>query len=149
MTTATYMGAVLRETAGFTIIFLDAGGCATCGETLEEALAMGKDALEGWLEVAVDSGDPIPSPRDHKVADVSAWLYADEEDGDERGDWVGLFPVEVTLPEPGRTVPVHVNAVLMQRIADLGGATSRRIDLRRFVEDAVEHEIERYRKSAA
>lgn len=149
MTTATYMGAVLQETAGFTIIFLDAGGCASCGDTLDEALAMGKDALEGWLEVTVDRGETVPKPTPYTIADVEAWLYADDDGEGERGTWLGLFPVKVSLPEPGRMVPVCLNVGQMQRIADLENATARPIDLTRFIEQAVEHELERYRKSAA
>ena len=149
MTKATYNGAVLQEAVGFTIIFLDAGGCASCGDTLEEVLAMGQEALEGWLEVAVDRGDPIPEPTDYTTADVDGWLYAGEDDDGERGIWLGLFPVEVTVPEPGRIVPIRLDAGQMRRIAALGGASARPMDLTRFIEEAVEHEIERYRKSAA
>lgn len=144
----TLTGAVLRENVGFTIIFLDAGGCASCGDTLEEVLAMGKEAVEGYLAVAIDSGDPLPQPTEHSIADVDAWLYDGEEGHDDRGTWVGLFPVEVEIPPRVATIPVHVKADLVQRIAELSQGTARQIDSGRFIEEAVEHEIERYRKSA-
>lgn len=38
-------------------------GCMSQGETAEEALAMIQDAMRGWLEVALEHGDPIPEPR--------------------------------------------------------------------------------------
>ena len=38
----------------------DLPGCHSAGDTFEEAMANAKEAIEGWLEVAVDFGDPIP-----------------------------------------------------------------------------------------
>jgi antitoxin HicB len=37
-------------------------GCVTAGETIEEALAMLGDAIEGWIESALAAGLPIPEP---------------------------------------------------------------------------------------
>ena len=34
--------------------------CITYGETIEEAIAMAKDAIEGCLEVLIEEGQPIP-----------------------------------------------------------------------------------------
>jgi len=38
-------------------------GCLSQGETAEEALEMIQDAMQGWLEVALEMGDVIPEPR--------------------------------------------------------------------------------------
>jgi antitoxin HicB len=38
-------------------------GCMSQGETAEEALAMIREAMEGWLEVALERGFDIPEPR--------------------------------------------------------------------------------------
>jgi antitoxin HicB len=38
-------------------------GCMSQGDTAEEALTMIKEAMELWLEVALEDGDPIPEPR--------------------------------------------------------------------------------------
>ena len=38
-------------------------GCMSQGDTAQEALTMIKEAMELWLEVALDDGDPIPEPR--------------------------------------------------------------------------------------
>jgi predicted RNase H-like HicB family nuclease len=38
-------------------------GCMTHGETYEEAVKQGKDAIEGWLQVAHDLGWIVPNPR--------------------------------------------------------------------------------------
>jgi predicted RNase H-like HicB family nuclease len=38
-------------------------GCLTHGKTYEEAVKQGKEAIEGWLNVAKDLHWPIPSPQ--------------------------------------------------------------------------------------
>ena len=40
-------------------------GCISQGDTPEEATQMIREAMEGWLEVAVAYQDDIPPPRDH------------------------------------------------------------------------------------
>jgi antitoxin HicB len=35
-------------------------GCATQGETYEEAVAMGRECVEGWIEALVKAGRPVP-----------------------------------------------------------------------------------------
>ena len=41
---------------------LEFDGCMTVGETLEETYASLTEAMEGWLEVKLEHGDPIPKP---------------------------------------------------------------------------------------
>ena len=43
--------------------FPDCPGCQTFGRTHREALARGKEALEGWLEAHLVTGDAPPRPR--------------------------------------------------------------------------------------
>jgi predicted RNase H-like HicB family nuclease len=38
-------------------------GCMTHGKTYEEAVQQGKEAIEGWVEVALSLGWPLPTPR--------------------------------------------------------------------------------------
>ena len=38
-------------------------GCMSQGETPEEAMAMIAEAMDGWLEVAIEYGRPIPEPK--------------------------------------------------------------------------------------
>ncbi|TAM75238.1 toxin-antitoxin system HicB family antitoxin [bacterium] len=44
-------------------------GCMTEGDTPEEALANLDDAMDGWIEVHLEDGDPIPESM--TVADLS------------------------------------------------------------------------------
>ena len=38
-------------------------GCMTEGDSPEDAVAMIRDAMAGWLELALEDGKPIPEPR--------------------------------------------------------------------------------------
>ncbi len=49
---------------GYTINIPALRGCISYGETIDEALAMIDDAMEGWLAVARDEGFPIPPEFD-------------------------------------------------------------------------------------
>jgi antitoxin HicB len=50
------------EGGGYLIRFPDLPGCISDGETPEEALANGADALQGWLETRRERGLSIPAP---------------------------------------------------------------------------------------
>ena len=39
-------------------------GCITQGDTLEEAIAMAKDAIGPYLESLIAGGEPIPEERE-------------------------------------------------------------------------------------
>jgi predicted RNase H-like HicB family nuclease len=51
-----------EETGGFSVFVPALPGCASQGDTREEALAMIKEAIEGYLESLEAHGDPIPAP---------------------------------------------------------------------------------------
>ena len=38
-------------------------GCMSAGDTPEDAAAMIRDAMAGWIEVALEDGQAIPEPR--------------------------------------------------------------------------------------
>ena len=38
-------------------------GCVTHGDTYEEAVRQGQDAIESWIDAARADGTPIPAPR--------------------------------------------------------------------------------------
>lgn len=41
---------------------LEFDGCQSHGETFEEAFKSLREAMQGWLEVKLEYGDPIPEP---------------------------------------------------------------------------------------
>ncbi|CAK8718791.1 HicB-like antitoxin of toxin-antitoxin system domain-containing protein [Candidatus Electronema halotolerans] len=52
-----------EEGGGFLILFPDLPGCIADGETLEEAVMNGLDAVHSWLATAEEFNDPIPEPE--------------------------------------------------------------------------------------
>ena len=54
----------IEEDGGYYFVeFPSLRGCITYGHTLEEAIAMAKDALAGWLSVRKDLGWSIPREK--------------------------------------------------------------------------------------
>jgi antitoxin HicB len=51
------------EDGGWVVSVKELPGCLSQGETIEEAMEMIQDAMTGWLELALEDGDPIPEPR--------------------------------------------------------------------------------------
>ena len=51
-----------NEGTGYLIEFPDVPGCISDGETPEEAIANGRDALKSVLLTMKEFGDPIPKP---------------------------------------------------------------------------------------
>ena len=52
---------LLPDDGCYTVVFPHYSGCNTFGTTVEDALFMAKDALEGFLVVEAEKGgDPIP-----------------------------------------------------------------------------------------
>ena len=43
-------------------------GCKTHGETYEEAVRQGRDAIDSWIMVAEELGRPVPPPGKMKIA---------------------------------------------------------------------------------
>ncbi len=49
------------EGGGWLIVFPDLAGCMSDGETPEEAIENGKDAIQCWLQACKEDGREIPS----------------------------------------------------------------------------------------
>ncbi len=68
-----YPACIYKEKyGGYSVIFPDLKHLATCGETLEEALAMAVDCLAGYLFEAEKEGRPAAPPSNMKDIDISA-----------------------------------------------------------------------------
>jgi len=51
-----------EDDGGYLIEFPDLPGCMSDGETIEEAIANGRDAIHAWIETAKKLNKPIPNP---------------------------------------------------------------------------------------
>ena len=92
-----YIGIIHKdESSDFGISFPDFPGCISAGATLDETLAMGREALRGHIAVMSDNGEAIPEPS----AMGAIMADADYQDG---------TPVLVPAPViPSRTVRVNI-----------------------------------------
>jgi antitoxin HicB len=61
-----------EEEGGFSVFVPRLPGCVSQGETKKEALAMIKEAIEGYLESLDFHGDPIPKPVEVERVTVGA-----------------------------------------------------------------------------
>ena len=48
------------EEGGYVVTVPALPGCVTQGETLDEAIAMAEEAIEGYLEALVKAGESVP-----------------------------------------------------------------------------------------
>lgn len=51
-----------EEGGGYVIEFADLPGCMSDGETIEQTIANGKDAIKAWIKAAKEINMPIPKP---------------------------------------------------------------------------------------
>jgi antitoxin HicB len=51
-----------EEGGGWLIVFPDLPGCMSDGETPEEAIANGRDAVSTWIKAAREAGREVPRP---------------------------------------------------------------------------------------
>jgi antitoxin HicB len=56
------------EEGGYAVTVPTFPGCVTQGETLEEAIAMAKDAIHLYIETLIADGEPVPQEREHPQA---------------------------------------------------------------------------------
>jgi predicted RNase H-like HicB family nuclease len=64
-----------RDEGGYTVTVPALPGCVTQGETLEEAIAMAKDAIRLYIDALILDGMPVPEEHEHPqaiVIDVAA-----------------------------------------------------------------------------
>ncbi|MCD8326295.1 MAG: type II toxin-antitoxin system HicB family antitoxin [Lachnospiraceae bacterium] len=88
-----YPACFFKEENGYSVIFPDLGGLATCGDTLEDAMAMAIDCLAGYLKWCEDDGDEVPKPS--PVSAVSPDQIAAELDFTYSEAFVSMVSVDV------------------------------------------------------
>ncbi len=65
-----------EEEGGYTVIVPALAGCITFGETVEEAIYMAKEAIEGYIETLIDLGKEVPTDNDVLEYTVSVEAHA-------------------------------------------------------------------------
>jgi predicted RNase H-like HicB family nuclease len=90
-----YPACFFKEENGYSIIFPDLNWLSTCGETIDEAMAMAVDCLAGYLYTSEKDGDDIPAPS--KITDIDAATVAEQiSSGEPVGEaFVNMVSVDV------------------------------------------------------
>lgn len=117
-----YPACFFKEEDGYSVIFPDLNHLATCGDTLEEALAMAIDCLAGYLYTCQRDGESVPEPsalESINPADVAKDLY------EELGEYfVNIVTVDVAeyakthfekSVKKTLTIPAWLNAAALEK----------------------------------
>lgn len=88
-----YPACFLKEKAGYSVIFPDLSA-STCGDTLEEALAMSVDCMAGVLYEAKKSGETLPPPSSLSAISMKT-IAEDLEVPLQEGSFVNIVTVDV------------------------------------------------------
>ncbi len=105
---ALFIGIIHKEgKSDYGVCFPDFPGCITAGKTLEDAMTMAREALNGHIEVMYEYNDALPTKpmtldqaKKHEFAQGAAMFIA----------------VEATLPSKSIRVNVMMDANLLNRI---------------------------------
>ena len=87
-----YPACFFKEENGYSVIFPDLD-TATCGDSLDEAMAMAIDCLAGYIYMLRQDGETVPEPS--PMAAVSPEHVAAELDFDPGENFVTLVTVDV------------------------------------------------------
>lgn len=117
-----YPACFIKEEKGYSVIFPDFNGLATCGDTLDEAFAMAVDCLAGylyWLQrdgetaseaSALDKIDPVKIAEELDVSPAGAFVNMVTVDVAEYAKVHFEKSVKKTL-----TIPAWLNTAALER----------------------------------
>lgn len=98
-----------EEGGGYLVEYPDVPLCRSDGETVEEAMANGRDALEGSLKCYLQDGKPLPKPKSGQAYSgtfrvrMSKTMHAQiAARAKEEGVSLNLFVVEAAAEAAGR-----------------------------------------------
>ena len=122
------------DTHSFGVVFPDCPGCISAGDTLDEAFANAKEAVEGWLECVIDDGEDIPEPlplSEHmKAPEYAGWIF-------------GVVEVDLpSLSDKAERVNITLPARVLRRLDNLAknSGDSRSSFIARMVLTKSEHQ---------
>lgn len=94
-----------EDGGGYAIEFPDLLGCMSDGETIEEAIKNGDEAVQAWIETAEENNRPIPKPG---------------ELANQSGKWVQRVPksIHFRLVSRAREEGVSLNTLVIALLAE-------------------------------
>ena len=141
MTQHVYYGTVCESSKSYGIVFLDFPGCISAGDTMEEVIAMGHEALQLHLDGMIEDQDDIPSPSVVTIERTKAELDDASSEIDEE-QWVAVVPILVSVSDELDTAPIPIETNLLREVSLFAK------DRRQFIVDATRRELARLKKSA-
>lgn len=100
-----------EKEGGFVVTFPDLPGCVTQGNSFDEALSMAQEALEGYLDVLCQDGDPFPEASGIDEARAKA-----EQEAKEEGEELHPRAIVQAVPVPTQGAPVRINVSLASHV---------------------------------
>ena len=93
------------EGGGYLIEYPDLPGCISDGETIQEAMENGRDAIQSWIETAKAHGDEIPALGSSSTSS---------------GRWVQRVPksLHTRLAQRAEHEGVSLNALVISLLAE-------------------------------
>ena len=129
-----YVSFIHQDDAGYGVSFPDFPGCVSVGDTVDDAVRHGCEALAFHVEGLADDGEPIPPPRSIEA------IKADRELADwRRGADFVLIPLLLDRGS-SRRVNISLDRGLLEVIDD--EARQRRMTRSAFLATAARREIE-------
>ena len=129
-----YVSFIHRDDTGYGVSFPDFPGCVSVGDSVDDAVRHGGEALAFHVEGLVDDREPIPPPRS-----IDA-IKADPELTDWRhGADIVLIPLLLDRGS-SRRVNISIDRGLLEAIDD--EARQRRMTRSAFLATAARREIE-------
>jgi predicted RNase H-like HicB family nuclease len=117
-----YPACFFKEENGYSVIFPGLNHLATCGETLDEALAMAIDCLAGYLYLLRKDGEIAPDPLPMNEVNLSD--IAKELEIESTESFINMVTVDVTeyarthferSVKKTLTIPAWLNAAAIER----------------------------------
>jgi len=117
-----YPACFFKEENGYSVIFPGLNHLATCGETLDEALAMAIDCLAGYLYLLRKDGEIAPDPLPMNEVNLSD--IAKELEIESTESFINMVTVDVSeyarthferSVKKTLTIPAWLNAAAIER----------------------------------
>lgn len=101
-----------EEGGGFFIEFPDLPGCISDGQTIEEAITNGVDAVQCWIAVAKETGRDVPLPGEIE---------------NQSGKWVQRVPksLHARLTKQAKREHVSLNTLVVSLLSESLGLRSK------------------------
>ncbi len=121
-----YIAIIEQGDSSYGVFYPDFNGCVSGGNTIEEAITAGKEALNLHIAGMAEDGEKFPVPT--KVKDIK---------NDPDINVACIVMIEATLPGKSKRINISIDESLLEEIAAVSKNRSA------FLAKAARHELER------